>query len=112
MRDPSSRRRLQQNVDVAARRKCRGGQRPATLWGVGTYGGRRVGHVATCAARYKTQSGSGLKNQCTSGRRMRSVIVVIVAVAGAGMYSCDLWLQVAGRCSVNLAVLLLQLMSV
>ena len=89
MRDPSSRRRLQQNVDVAARRKCGSSQQPAASHIVGSwYGGRRVGHVATCVARYKTQSGSGLKNQCTSGRRMRSVIVVIVAVAGAGMYSC------------------------
>jgi len=91
IRDPSSRRRLQQHVDVAAWRKCRGSQGPAASGShiVGSwYGGRRVGHVATCAARYKTQSGSGLKNQCTSGWRMRSVIVVIVAVAGAGMYSC------------------------
>ena len=63
-------------------------QQPAASRNVGSRYGGRVGHVATCVARYKTQSGSGLKNQCTSGRRMRSVIVVIVAVAGAGMYSC------------------------
>jgi hypothetical protein len=43
-------------------------QQPAASHTVGSwYGGRRVGHVATCVARYKTQSGSGLNNQCTSG---------------------------------------------